>query len=101
MKKIVPVYPWPMHAKVADVVEAIENITPVQALPGGPGPVLSIKVTPPFVCDALVVTDPSAVEAAVRIITEGGVQLVTVRDQISAVFGTVREFVEPPKVSFK
>lgn len=101
MKKIVPVYPWPMYPKLAEVLASIEDITPVQALPGGPGPVLAIKAAPPFVCDALVVTDPEAVEAAVQIVIGNGVELVTVRDRLSAVFGTVREFEEPPKVRFQ
>ena len=77
MKKIVTVYPWPMHPKVAEVLNAIEGVNLVEALPGGPGPVLAIKSAPPFACDAIVVTSPQKAVQALDIITETGIKLVT------------------------
>ena len=77
MKKIVTVYPWPMHPKVAEVLNAIEGVNLVEALPGGPGPVLAIKSAPPFACDAIVVTSPQKAAQALDIITETGIKLVT------------------------
>lgn len=77
MKKIVTVYPWPMHPKVAQVLNSIEGVNLVEALPGGPGPVLAIKSAPPFACDAIVVTSPQKALQALDIITETGIKLVT------------------------
>ena len=77
MKKIVTVYPWPMHPKVAEVLNAVEGFNFVEALPGGPGPVLAIKSAPPFACDAIVVTSPQKAVQALDIITETGIKLVT------------------------
>lgn len=78
MKHIVPVWPWPMHSKVAQVLEAIPGVNLVEALPGGPGPVLAIKKAPPFACDAIVVTSPERAAQAVDIVTGGsGIRLVT------------------------
>jgi len=87
MKKIVPVYPWPMHPKVAEVLQAVPNITLVQAVPGGPGPVLAIRKAPPFVCDAIVVLNPEKVAQAVDVVIANGLEMVTVRDMVSAVVG--------------
>ena len=87
MKKIVPVHPWPMHAKVSAVLAAIPDITPIEALPSGPGPILAIRKPPPFVADALVVSHPDRIADAVNIITGNGIELVTVRDQISTTLG--------------
>ena len=77
MKKIVGVYPWPMHPKVAEVLEVIPDVTLVEALPGGPGPVLAIRKVPPFACDAIVVLSPEKAAQAVDLITENGLMLVT------------------------
>lgn len=87
MRKIVPIYPWPMHPKVAEVVNAIEGINPVEAVPGGPGPVLAIRRPPKFVCDSIVVMQPDRVPEAVKIVTGDGLELVTVRDVLSKAMG--------------
>lgn len=99
MKQIVPVYPWPMHPKVAEVLEKVPNIKLVEALPGGPGPVLAIRKAPPFACDAIVVLSPQGIAQAIDIVIENGVKLMT----MSEVLGYKElqpEYVEP-KVSFK
>lgn len=83
MKKIVPVYPWPMHSRVADALALIPGITPVPALSGGPGPVLAIKSPPPFVCDAVVVLEPEKLAQGVQVVIEDGIRMVTVRDMFS------------------
>jgi hypothetical protein len=87
MRNIVPIHPWPMHPKVAEVVNAIEGINPIEALPGGPGPVLAIRQAPPFVCDAIVVMRPDRVPEAVKLIVGDGLELVTVRDWVKRNFG--------------
>jgi hypothetical protein len=84
MKKIVPVFPWPMHAKVAEEFAKLENITPVEALPGGPGPVLAIRSAPTFVCDAVVVLSPERVAEGVHIVTGDGIELVLMRQMMGA-----------------
>jgi len=94
MKKIVPFYPWPLHPKVESLVAEIENIRPVQALPGGPGPVVAIGKTPDFVCDAIVVKGPEHFAAAVRIALGDGLELVTVRDAVSAILGHGEQLTE-------
>lgn len=101
MKKLVPVYPWPMHPKVAEVLEPIPGINLVEALPGGPGPVLSIRKPPPFACDAIVVLTPEKAAQAVDIVTGNGIELKTVGDILG--FREVQgEKVDPKtKVSFK
>ena len=85
MKKIVTVYPWPMHAKVAEVLQAVEGVNLVEAVPGGPGPVLAIKSAPPFACDAIVVTSPQKALQALDIITETGIKLVTMGQWLGGV----------------
>ena len=87
MKKIVPVYPWPMHQKVSDALAAIPDITPVEANPGGPGPILAIVRKPPFVADVILVSAPERVAEAVNIVTRNGIELVTIRDTVTEVFG--------------
>lgn len=87
MKKMVPVYPWPMHSSVADAIEAIDNVYAVEAVPGGPGPILAIRKPPPFMADAIIVHRPEQIPSAVKIITSDGIELVTVRDTITSVFG--------------
>lgn len=88
MNKIVPIFPWPMHEKVADVINAVPGITPVPALPGGPGPVLAIRKAPPFAADAVVVMTPDRVPEAVRIVLGDGIQLVTVAASLERLLGT-------------
>lgn len=87
MKRLVTVWPWPMHPKVAEVLQAIPDIRIEQALPGGPGPVLAIRKAPPFVCDAIVLLSPEKAAEAVDIVTANGLELVTVRDMVSAAMG--------------
>ena len=102
MKRIVPIYPWPMHPKVAEVVNAIPDITPVEALPAGPGPILAIRKPPPFVADAIVVMQPDRIPEAVKIVVGDGIELVTVRDAISKAMGG-KEIIEyaPEKIESK
>lgn len=87
MKRMVPVYPWPMHKSVAAALAELDDIMVVEALPGGPGPVLAVMKAPPFVCDAIVVLEPDKLAQAVNIVAETGMKLVTVRDTISAISG--------------
>ena len=87
MRQIVPVWPWPLHPKVAEVLAAIPDIEPVEALPGGPGPILAIRKSPPFVADALVVARPERVAEAVKVIIGDGIELVSVRDQVAIEWG--------------
>lgn len=82
MKQIVPVWPWPMHPKVAEVLEPIPGVTLVEALPGGPGPVLAIRKAPPFACDAIVVLSPEKAAQAVDIVTANGIKLMTMSEII-------------------
>lgn len=87
MKKMVPVYPWPMHQKIIDALSLIPDITPVEANPGGPGPILAIRKLPPFVADAILVNSPDRIAEAVNIVTRNGIELVTIRDTMEVVFG--------------
>lgn len=90
MNKLVPVYPWPMHPKVAEILEAIDGITLVEALPGGPGPVLAIRKAPPFVCDAIVVMTPEKAAQAVDIVTSNGLLLMTQMDILGSMMGDAK-----------
>lgn len=87
MKKLVPVFPWPMHPKVAEVLEQIEGIQLVEALPGGPGPVLAIGKPPTFACDAIVVSTPQKAAEGVAIVVSDGIKLVTMREWLSDTIG--------------
>lgn len=77
MKALIPVWPWPMHPKVAEVLNAIPDVQLVEARPGGPGPVLAIGKPPTFACDALVVKSPEKAAQAVAIIAKDGIELWT------------------------
>lgn len=99
MKKLVPVYPWPMHPKVAEVLEPIPGINLVEAVPGGPGPVLAIRKAPPFACDAIVVLTPEKAAQAVDIVTANGIELKTMGDIIG--FKEVQGETVPQKVRFQ
>lgn len=102
MKRIVPVFPWPMHPKVAEVINAIPDINPVEALPGGPGPILAVGKPPTFMADAIVVRSPDRVPEAIKIIVGDGIELVTVRDMVESALGQpVVEKAEPPRVRFQ
>lgn len=85
MKKLIPVYPWPLHPKVAEVLP--DGYQYEEALPGSPGPILAIRTAPPWVCDAIVVLEPHRAAQAVDIIASDGIKLVTVRDMLSEIFG--------------
>lgn len=97
MKKIVGVYPWPMPPKLAEALQAIDGINPVEALPGGPGPVLAIRKAPPFVCDAILVSSPERVADAVRIITADGIELVSAGDILGRMMGGAEVTELPPE----
>lgn len=99
MRYTVPVFPWPMHPKVAEVLEAIPDITLVEAQPGGPGPILAIGKRPTFACDCVVVTAPEKAAQGVDIITQNGIEMVTM-GQILGLKELQPERVEP-KVRFK
>jgi hypothetical protein len=102
VKRIVPIYPWPRHPPVAEVANPSPDITPVEALPSGPGPILSIRKPPPFVADAIVVMQPERVPEAVKIIIGDGLELVTVRDMVSEALGApVVEKREQQRVRFQ
>ena len=88
MKRIVPVYPWPMPEKLAEALSAIPDINPVEAIPGGPGPILAIRKAPPFVCDAILVSAPERVAEAVRIIVADGIELISAGDILGRMMGT-------------
>ena len=87
MKKLVPVYPWPVPAKAQAILDTIPDINVVQAQPGGPVPILSLSVVPPFVTDAIVVKAPEYLEAAVRIVASNGIELHTTRDLMGRYLG--------------
>lgn len=86
MKKLIPVYPFPIHPKVAALLPQ-DGYLYVEAMPGGPSPVLAIRKAPPWVCDAVVVMEPEKAAQAVDIVASDGVRMVTVRDTISDIFG--------------
>lgn len=87
MKKVVPVYPWPMHKVISDVLDTIPDIQPVQANPGGPGPILAIRQVPPFAADVILVNTPERLVEGVNIVIKSGIELVTIRDKFTEVFG--------------
>lgn len=87
MKRILPVYPWPMHSKIAAELALIPDLMPIEALPGGPGPVLCIRKVPPFMADCIVVDQQSALASGLRIALADGIRMVTVRDKVSEIFG--------------
>lgn len=99
MNRIVPIFPWPMHPKVAEILEAMPDVTPVEALPGGPGPVLAIRTLPTFICDAVLITRPERVADGVHIVTSDGIEMVSMREML----GAGDEFIEPAvqKVRFQ
>lgn len=88
MKKILPIYPWPVYPSVQKILDAHPNIQAVEALPGGPWPVLAIKQAPPWACDAIVVMEQHRLMDAVHIALKDGLELVTVAAQLSELLGT-------------
>jgi hypothetical protein len=87
MKKIVPIYPWPMHPKIAELMATFPDIMPVEAVVGGPDPILAIRQAPDFVCDSIVVKTPDKVAQAIDIVIGDGIELITVRDQMTSWIG--------------
>lgn len=83
MNKLVPVYPWPVHSKIAAVLDAIPGVETVEAIPGGPGPVLCVRKSPPWACDAIIVLEPQKLAQAVDIVVSDGIVLATVRGWLS------------------
>ena len=99
MKQIVPVWPWPMHPKVAEVLKVIPDISLVEALPGGPGPVLAIRKAPPFACDAIVILKPEKAAQGVDIVLQNGIKLATMADILG--YKELQPEKVEPKVRFK
>ena len=90
MRKLVPVFPWPMHPKVAEVINAIPDITVVEAQAGGPRPALVVgSKRPPFVGDFIVVTKPEHIPAGVAIVVSDGIELVTMAQALSTMLDPV------------
>lgn len=99
MKRLVPVWPWPMPPKLAEILEAIEGIQPVEALPGGPGPVLAVRSAPPWACDSIVVLKPEKAAQAVDIVIRDGVKLSTMGEFLGG--KELPSVKVEPKVRFK
>lgn len=85
--KIVPIYPY--HEKiVAQIVAERRDVQVVEALPGGPSPVVAIRKMPPFACDAILVTEPGYLMAAVSVACDmPGVRLVPMSESLAGLFG--------------
>lgn len=86
MKLTVPIYPWPVPPIVQEQIDKLGNYNLVEAVPGGPGPVLAIRKPPPFACDAVVVLKPENVADGLHVVTGEGIAMVTVRDFIGKIF---------------
>lgn len=99
MKQIVPVWPWPMHPKVAEVLGRIPDIKLVEALPGGPGPVLAIRKAPSFPCDAVVVLRPEKAAQGVDLVVQNGIKFVTMGEILG--YKELQPEKVEPKVRFK
>ena len=93
MRRVLPVYPWPMHQSVIDALAELD-VDPVEALPGGPGPVLAIRKSPPFICDAIVVLELQRVAEAAHVVTSDGMMMVSMRDMVQKAFDGNGEVVE-------
>lgn len=87
MKKIVGI--WPHNRGLKAEIEGLfpDDANVVPAIPGGPGPVVAVRELPPFACDALLVTDRSALYTAVAVALRLGVKLVPMREQLSDMLG--------------
>lgn len=91
--RIVPVFPPSAVDKVRDqVIAAVPEgqdgrIMVVEAAPGGPGPVLAIRKTPSWACEAVVVEHPDALAWAVPLVLGYQVRLVTVATALSEMMG--------------
>lgn len=74
--KIVPIHPY--HPKiVAQITAERPDVNPVEAVSGGPSPVVAIRSLPPFACDAILVNEPQFLMAAVSVACDmPGVRLV-------------------------
>lgn len=103
--RIVPVFPPNAVDKVRDqVIAAVPEgqdgrIMVVEAAPGGPGPVLAIRKTPRWACDAVVVEHPDALAWAVPLVLGYQVRVMTVAGVLGEMMGLdegeVREVKEP------
>lgn len=94
MKKILPVHPWPMHPMIAEALAKMEDVKPVEAIPGGPGPILAIKKMPEWACDAVIVMMPERLIEAVHVCLEDGIELVTT-------YGWLSNEIKKPAVEFR
>lgn len=85
--KIVPIHPY--HPKiVAQIAAERPDVRAVEAVPGGPGPVVAIRKMPPFACDAILVTDPAFLLAAVSVACDApGVRLVPMGEVLAEMMG--------------
>lgn len=83
MKRILPIYPWPVHPVVQAEIEKIVDLEAVQATPGGVGPVLAIRKLPPFMADVILVEKPQMLSIGIQIAMGDGLRMVTVRDMVS------------------
>lgn len=95
--KIVPIFPF--HPKiVAQIAAERSDVNVVEALPGGPGPVVAIKRVPPFACDAILVTDPAFLMAAVSVACDlPGVRLVPMSEVLAGMLGVPADEVKAVK----
>jgi hypothetical protein len=82
---------------VLEPYEESMDIRIVEAIPGGPGPVLAIRKVPPFVCDAIVVKSPTKLDAAIDIIRGDLVELVAAGDILGRMLGTDEVSELPPE----
>lgn len=84
--KIVPIYPY--HPKiVAQIAAERPDVSVVEALAGGPSPVVAIRQHPPFACDAILVTEPQYLMAAVSVACDApGVRLVPMGESLDRLF---------------
>lgn len=85
--KIVPIYPF--HPKVVEQINAERpEVSVVEALPGGPSPVVAVRKMPPFACDAILVNDPACLMAAVSVACDmPGVRLVPMSETLANMLG--------------
>jgi len=85
--KIVPIYPY--HPKVvAQIAAERPDVRAVEAIPGGPSPVVAIRRLPPFACDAILVNDPEYLSAAVSVaVDQPRVRLVPMSETLEVLLG--------------
>lgn len=86
MKKLLPVYPWPMHPMIAEALGNIEDVNPIEAKPGGLNPVLAIRKRPTWACDALIVHKPENLAEAVSVCIGDGVEFMSMGSWLTEQF---------------